>query len=112
MLGTTEKSAEIVEIAEIVAAIATETVIEVKEDDPDHPTIVPPDASMKQTLIPPAETTALANEKIDMVLGETNVSGIERGIPDVATTKDHLAEIVTCLMIDEVAAVQGWRWRR
>ena len=70
----TEKTAETVqnvqnvqtvETAGIVAATETGTATEVKEDDPDLPTIAPPDAILKQTLIPRVETTELASEKTD-----------------------------------------------
>ena len=109
----TEKTAEIVqnvqnvqtvETAGIVAAIETGTVTEVKEDDPDLPTIVPPDAILKRTLIPRVETTELASEKTDMALDGMSVNGIERGTPDVATMTDHPVETATCLMIVEVEA--------
>lgn len=110
----TEKTAEtaqnvqIVETVEtaagIVAATETGTVTEEKEDDPDLPTIVPPDASMKQTLIPRVETTELVNEKTDMALDGMSVNGTERGTLDVATMTDLLVETATCLMIVGVEA--------
>ena len=100
--GTTEMIAETVETVE---ATETGTEIEVKEDAPDLLTTVPPGATMKQTLILPAETTALANERIDTARGEMNANGTESGIPGVVTMIDHHAEIGTCSTIVEAAAV-------